>query len=296
MASNFFNFAQNTGGVFHNAQTRGADGRAPTFSFQGAMPGNFSFGPNGLGGGTGTYQNVPHHWQGWRGNQLYARPNQHPGGSQNPFMGLAQQQFDANRRAADANQANFQQAANLLRGVPGRFEADPVNQASRQNALDLANDPLTINDETKQMITNRGSNLINAAANSQQRRNMGNLALAGQLGGSTQMDSQQAIERDRFARLGDLASNVEIEARQRRGEDLERSARLGQDVAGKTAGLDLSTAQTLIQNLPQVNPDDYSMFLAVAEMLGLGQQGGAQPRDFITDSRGNSLQSIGRGR
>ena len=223
-----------------------------------------------------------------------------PNALRNPFA-LAGAQFLSNREARGQNQANFDHARNLLMQVPGSLTESPVFQGAQQNMMQLQNNPLTFNDQTKQLMENRASNLVNSALNSQRERQQGELALSGRAGGSAQQNLNQKLEDRRIDELADVGTNIEIQAAQQRPQDLLRAAQAGADFAQRPAGLNFSVAQTLLQNLPQITGDDFTPFLA-AYQAGMGQTqispGALDPygriRDGITLADGSPIPSIGR--
>ncbi len=231
------------GGQPWNAQT------AYSYNLAGGAGG--SYGP---GGGTGGYPS------GAAG--AYGSANL-PGN----MGGLLNLQMGENAWAKQQNQANWDLARNNLMGVTGRYQGDPLTQQARSNGLAMAQnyqlDP--------QDAINRASNLVNAASNSAQRAQMGDLAASGQLGGSAGGIAQDRLERARMAQLAQTGSDIQTQYGQLNFQRGLQATQQAQGLAGQASGLDMGVASTLIGNLPQYLPDDYS---AYARLLAMNSGGG----------------------
>ncbi|MDP2990546.1 MAG: hypothetical protein Q8O57_08285, partial [Kiritimatiellota bacterium] len=127
--------------------------------------------------------------------------------------------------------------------------AKQQNVGNWEKARDFMMQQVGLLDTGQQGGINRASNLINAAANTQRERLMGQLAQRGQLGGSSEQAMMGGLERDRMARLADA----------------------GNQLAAQRAQLGLGAAQTYLSELPQFMGQDLSGWGA---LFGAGQGGG----------------------
>lgn len=194
-----------------------------------------------------------------------------PGGGgdlMSQVLQMINMQLGENAQAKKLTEQEYYKARDNLLNVPGQLRNDPAFQGARSLAQNLLANPEAITDEVQQKILNRGSNLINASQNAASRAAMGDLAAAGQMGGSAAQIVQDRMQRSRENQLGQMASEAEIQRALRRNEDIRNATQLGQGIAGQQSDVDRNVATTFIQNTPEWKPQDFTGLIAA---LGLNQ-------------------------
>lgn len=209
------------------------------------------------------------------------------GGGGGSINGLMQQQLADNAWARQNNLAEWTQAKGQLLNVPGQYQNDPMRQGSRALGAQMLANPEAINDRTQQLAVNRGSNLINAASNSQMNGMMGDAASMGQLGSSSMQAGYQGIQNQRMGQLMGMGSDLEIKRAQARNQDMYSAINMGSQLAGQDHGVNMGVASEYIQNLPQFKADNLSGLIATMGQLQ-GQGGGGM--SMMQGGRGTGSQ------
>jgi hypothetical protein len=193
------------------------------------------------------------------------------GGAAMDLQSLISRQQKEFEDARNENRRNFETDRSGVLGSVDRLRMDPTRVATTSLANRLLQNPEAITDKVQQGIVNRGSNLINAAANAAQRQGISGLADRGLANSSAAFELDQQINRDRYGQLANMVRQVEEDRAMRRNQDISNAVGLGRGVYGDLAQMDLGANTSVMNARPQVLPNDMSMYA-----LGLGNLGAAQ--------------------
>lgn len=250
-------------------------------------------GQQGGGGGGGGFQFI-----GQSAPQLQSVGQMNPQ-LQQQLEALINRQLAENQSVAQENRQNWQGAVGGLRQVLPNMMADPMQQGARNLASQRLANPESISDQVQQRAINRASNLINAGAQAGLRGAMGGLAQGGQLGGSAQQLMGQRMEQNRANALATMTSDLERERALRRTEDMRSALSDAQGLSQQYSGMDFGINNSILQNLPQINPQDFGSLMAILTQMGMmgygSQGGGGQPMGAaLPGSLRNHLANQGR--
>ena len=171
---------------------------------------------------------------------------------------MLQMQREENAKTQAQNEATRQATLGELGNVGSAFRGDPLWNATRQSAQNMLANPEAINDQTQQMMINRGSNLVNAASNTARGRSRQQLAGMGLLDSSAEQDVLGQTERDRMAQLTDMSTGLDIERAKARNADILRAQQMGAALAGQESGVNQFVAGTRANTDQFYKPEDLS--------------------------------------
>ena len=171
---------------------------------------------------------------------------------------MLQMQREENAKTQAQNEATRQATLGELGNVGSAFRGDPLWQATRSSAQNMLANPEAINDQTQQMMINRGSNLVNAASNTARGRSRQQLAGMGLLDSSAEQDVLGQTERDRMAQLTDMSTGLDIERAKARNADILRAQQMGAALAGQESGVNQFVAGTRANTDQFYKPEDLS--------------------------------------
>lgn len=171
---------------------------------------------------------------------------------------MLQMQREENAKTQQQNMETRQATLGELGNVGSAFRGDPLWNATRQSAQNMLANPEAINDQTQQMMINRGSNLVNAASNTARGRSRQQLAGMGLLDSSAEQDVLGQTERDRMAQLSDMSTGLDIERAKARNADILRAQQMGAALAGQESGVNQFAAGTRANTDLYFNPENLS--------------------------------------
>lgn len=180
-------------------------------------------------------------------------------------------QLQENERVAQENRQNVASAQGALRQTLPNMMADPMTQGARNLAQQRLDNPESMTDQMQQRAINRASNLINASAQGAQRNMMGQAAAGGQLGGSAAQHMQNRMQDQVGNQLATMTSDLENKRALQRTADMRSAISDAQGLSQQRSGLDFGINNSILQNLPQINPQDYGGLMGL--LLQAGQQG-----------------------
>jgi hypothetical protein len=196
---------------------------------------------------------------------------------------MLEMQRSENAKTRAMNQAAREATLGRLEGVATAFEGDPMWQATRQSAMQRIADPEAINDYTQQLIQNRSSNQVNAAADSSRNRMRQQLASMGMLGSSAEQGALGQVERDRIAGLSDASTKLEIERANRRNQDILSSQQMGAALAGQQSGVNQFVAGKRADTDLYFQPENLSGYAGYFAGGGRGMFGAAGPKGTLNN-------------
>jgi hypothetical protein len=188
---------------------------------------------------------------------------------------MLQMQREENAKTQAQNMATRQATLGELGNVGSAFRGDPLWQATRSSAQNMLANPEAINDQTQQMMINRGSNLVNAASNTARGRSRQQLAGMGLLDSSAEQDVLGQTERDRMAQLTDMSTGLDIERAKARNADILRAQQMGAALAGQESGVNQFVAGTRANTDLYFNPENLSGYAGAFANQGGASGGGA---------------------
>jgi hypothetical protein len=188
---------------------------------------------------------------------------------------MLQMQREENAKTQAQNMATRQATLGELGNVGSAFRGDPLWQATRSSAQNMLANPEAINDQTQQMMINRGSNLVNAASNTARGRSRQQLAGMGLLDSSAEQDVLGQTERDRMAQLTDMSTGLDIERAKARNADILRAQQMGAALAGQESGVNQFVAGTRANTDLYFNPENLSGYAGAFANQGGVSGGGA---------------------
>ena len=198
------------------------------------------------------------------------------GGGGNAQLGsLFAAQMQQNNAARQQNQANWDSARGGMLGVQSNYAADPTVAGTRGLVNQMLADPEALNDRTAQAIRNRAGNQIQARSNNSLKQRMGMMAAGGALDAGTLQAMQEKSDNSAMAEEQNVNLGLDVQRANQRNADIRGAIGAGQSMSGQDYGVQMDVNRTIMQNLPQVLPDDLSGFIAGINQGNGGMGGGA---------------------
>lgn len=191
------------------------------------------------------------------------------GGAGDPYsiQNLINMQMQQNNSARQQNQANWESSRNYLQGIPGQYNALQSTQGAQSLTNQLSANPLSLSPQIVQLMKNQAANQISAQGDNQFNQVKRAMSADGQTDNSSMAAALEAQGRQNMGAQATQNTAIDIAAAKQRPIDLANAASVAQKQSGQDIGVPLGVGNSIIQNLPQVKPDDYSGLLALTNQM-----------------------------
>lgn len=191
------------------------------------------------------------------------------GGANSPYslQQLIDMQMKQNNDARAQNQANWASSRDYLMGLAGQYNKNPSTVSAQSLTSQLAGNPLSLSPEIVRLMKNQAANQISAMGDNQFNQVRRALSADGQMDTSSMAAAREAQNRQNMGAQMAQNTNIDIAAAKQRPIDLANAAAVAQRQAGQDIGVPLGIGNSIMSNLPQIRPDDYSGLLALTNQM-----------------------------
>ncbi len=191
------------------------------------------------------------------------------GGGNDPYslQNLINMQMQQNNTARQQNQNNWDSSKNYMLGIPGMYNGQASTQGAQSLTNQLAANPLSLSPAVVQQMKNSTANQISAQGDNQFRNVRRAMSADGQTDTSSNAAALEAQNRANLGAQTSANTAIDIEAAKQRPIDLANAAGVAQRQSGQDIGVPMGVGNSIMSNLPQVRPDDYSGLLALTNQM-----------------------------